>query len=128
MPKICDFKKALKGKDTGIVKTIGLAAILLAGLVSGAQSLAAVVVNPCEDTVLDQSFDRLRRFVLNDAVAGSGEYYRFTDVPEYRALEYQGLEIRPSNDPQFEYIAHSPYYKVFFKGKTVKMVVGGAWI
>ena len=110
------------------VRAVVMAVILWVGLASSIQGLAAVVVDPFEDIASDQSFDRLRRFVLNDAVTGSEEYYGFTDVPESQALEYQGLEIRPSNDPQFEYMAHSPYYKVHFKGKTVKMTVGEAWI
>jgi len=110
------------------MKAMVMAVILWVGLVSSIQGLAAVIANPSEDIVLDQSFDTLRRFVLNDAVAGLKEYYRSTEVPEYQALEYQGLEIRPSNDPQFEYVAYSPYYKVFFKGKTVKMTVKDAWI
>ncbi len=110
------------------VRAVVVAAILWVGLVSSIQGLAAVVVEPFEDIVLDQSFNRLRRFALNDAATDPGEYYGFTDVPESQGLEYQGLEIRPSNDPQFEYMAHSPYYKVHFKGKTVKMTVGEAWI
>ena len=107
-----------------IVSAIVMAAILWVGLVSGIQGLAAVVGNPSGEVILDQSFDRLRRFTLHDAVIGSKEYYGFTETLEYEALVSQGLEIRPSNDPQFEYMAHSPYYKVHFKGEDSE---NGGW-
>ena len=63
-----------------------MAAILWVGLVSSTQGLAAVIVDPSEEVILNQSFDRLRRFALNDAVTGSEEYYGFTETPQYEAL------------------------------------------
>ncbi len=105
------------------VRAVVVAAILWVGVVSSMQGLAAVVVDSSEDIVLDQSLDRLKRFALNDAVTGLKEYYGFTETPQYEALE-----IHASDDLQFEYTAHSPYYRVFFKGKTVKIVVKDAWI
>jgi len=110
------------------MKAVGLAAILVLGLIFSVQSVAAAMGYPSEEGAIDYSFKRMRHFSLNDGIPSSEEYYRFTEVPESQTLEYQELEIRPSNDPQFEYMAHSPYYKVHFKGKTVKMVVGKAWI
>lgn len=68
-------------------------ASLWLGFVSRIQGLAAVAVNPCEDIVLDQSLDRLRRFVLDDAVTDSEKYYWFTETPEYQTSVYQKLEI-----------------------------------
>jgi hypothetical protein len=82
-----------------------------------------VLVEPYEERMVDYSFDRLRRFTLDDGITGLKELYGVTKVPEYGALE-----IHTSDDPQFEYTAHSPYYKVFFKGETVRMAVKDAWI
>ena len=105
------------------MSAVVVAVVLSVGLVSSTQGLAAVAGNPSDDIVLDQSFDRLRRFALNDATTGSEEYYGFTETPEYEALE-----IHASDDPRFEYMAHSPYYKVFFKGRVMRVTVGDRWI
>jgi len=105
------------------LKEISIIIIIWLGLLFHTQGLAAVLVEPCEERIIDYSFDRLRYLTLDDAVTGSKEFYGVTKVPEYGALK-----IHASDDPQFEYTAHSPYYKVFFKGKTIKMVVKDAWI
>jgi RHS repeat-associated protein len=96
-------------------------AILWIGLVSHGQGLAAVEWIS-EEIVGDQSFDRLQHFTLGDAVPAE-EYYGYTALPVY-----DPLDIQVSDDPAFEYMAVSPYYKVFFKGSTAKMSVNGAWI
>ena len=111
------------GRDMKKMSAKVVAVILWIAVFCSGQGLAAVVVNPSGDVVADYSFDRLRHFALGDAVTGSKENYGFTEVPEYEALE-----IHASDDPDFEYMAHSPYYKVYFKWKIVKMVVGDAWI
>jgi RHS repeat-associated protein len=102
-----------------------MAVILLLVLVFSVQGLTAITggyqFDGVED-VVDQSFDRITRFALNDAAAAE-EYYGYTELPVG-----QPLEIRTSDDPHFEYMAHSPYYTVFFKGTTVRMVVEGKWV
>ena len=50
------------------LKRITIAVILWPGLLFHTQGLAAVLVEPCEKVVLDQHFDRLRHFALDDAV------------------------------------------------------------
>jgi len=102
--------------------------ILCMSLIFHVENLAGILDYYPEDVVREQLFDRLRRFSLQDAVTDSREFYGFTGTAGDQGLGYQGLEIRPSNDSQFEYVAHSPYYKVYFKGKTVRMVVKDAWI
>ncbi|MBU7025416.1 MAG: RHS repeat protein, partial [Theionarchaea archaeon] len=57
------------------------------------------------------------------AVPVSEEHYGYTATPEY-----QPLEIHASDNPLFDHMAVSPYYKVYFKGTTVKMAVKDAWI
>jgi len=106
-----------------MIKAIGLAAILLFGLISSMHSLAAVLVIPSEEGLPDSSFDRKRYFALQDAVPGGEEFYGSTPTPEY-----QPLEVHRSDDPQYEYMAASPYYKVFFRDRTMKMRVKDAWI
>ena len=96
-------------------------AILWIGLVSHVQGLAAVEWIS-EEIVRDQSFDRLQHFTLGDAVPAE-EYYGYTALPVN-----DPLDIQVSDDPAFEYMAVSPYYKVFFKGSTARMSVTGAWI
>jgi hypothetical protein len=46
------------------------------------------------------------------------EFYGSTEAPTYEALE-----IHESSDPAFDYVAHSPYYKAYFKGSDLKVVV-----
>ncbi|MBU7030005.1 MAG: RHS repeat protein, partial [Theionarchaea archaeon] len=104
-----------------------IVAILVIGLMFNVGSLAARLdyLEGATDEPLmpDQSFDRLRHVALNDAVSGAEEYYGFTETPEY-----QPLEIHQSDDPLFDYMAVSPYYKVYFKGTIVKMSAQKAWI
>ena len=95
-----------------------LVAVLCFGLLSSVQSLAAVGGYPSEDIVSDLSFSRSQYCTLNDGVPAVEENYGYTVQPEYEALEVCG-----SDDPGFEYMAHSLYYTVYFKGKTVKMSV-----
>ena len=111
-----------------VVKAILMGIILCMGLIFYVENLAGILDYHPEDVVREQLFDKLMRFSLQDAVTDSREFYGFTETPKYQGLGYQRLEIFPSNDPQFEYAAHSSYYKVFFKGKTVKMVVKDAWV
>jgi len=93
------------------------------GLVFNAESLAGLLDTSEEQITVNQSLDRLRHYALQDAVPVLEEQYGYTVTPEY-----QPLEIHTSDDPLFEYMAVSPYYKVYFKGTTVKMVVKDAWI
>jgi len=101
-----------------MVKAIGLAAILLFGLISSMHSLAAVLVTPSEEEVVDFSFDRMRRFALQDAVPNSERTFGETEIPDHPPLQ-----IVPSDVSGFEHMAQSPYYKVFFEKTRVKMVV-----
>ncbi len=50
------------------LKEISIAVIVFLGLLFHTQGLAVVLVEPCEKVVLDQYFDRLRHFALDDAV------------------------------------------------------------
>jgi hypothetical protein len=99
-----------------------LAVMLLLGFLFHVHSLAAIVVFPSEDIVTDHPFAK-RHFALQDAAADSNEYYGYTEEPDRPPLE-----IVDSDVPDFEYMAVTPYYKVFFKGTSVKMVVQDAWI
>ncbi|MBU7015919.1 MAG: hypothetical protein HXS44_00305, partial [Theionarchaea archaeon] len=84
--------------------------------------MAAALANPLEEIVVDQSLDKMRHFSLRDGIPGFEEYYGYTQTPE------QPLEIHASDDLNFQYMAHSPYYKVYFKEKKVRMSVGNSWI
>ncbi|MBU7012677.1 MAG: RHS repeat protein, partial [Theionarchaea archaeon] len=106
-----------------MVKAIGLAAILLFGLISIMHNLAAVLVTPSEEEVVDFSFDRMRRFALQDAVPNSERTFGETEIPDHPPLQ-----IVPSDVSGFEHMAQSPYYKVFFEKTRVKMVVQDYWI
>jgi hypothetical protein len=96
--------------------------ILFLGLLSNGHGMAAVMADPSEE-IVDQSPDRMRHFSLSDGIPGSEEYYGYTQIPVY-----QPLEIHASDDLNFQYMARSPYYKVYFKGKKVRMSVGNSWI
>jgi hypothetical protein len=75
--------------------------------------------------ILHFSFDRLKRVNVDDSVSilAIEEFFRSTDTPAYEALE-----VHTSSDPVFDYMAHSPYYKAYFKGNNLKMVIGDSWI
>ncbi|MBU7027232.1 MAG: hypothetical protein HXS48_09840, partial [Theionarchaea archaeon] len=100
-----------------------MATILWMGLVLNAESLAGLSDTSEEQIIVNQSLDRLRHYVLQDAVPVLEEHYGYTATPEY-----QPLEIHTSDDPLFDHMAVSLYYKVYFKGTTVKMAVEDAWI
>ncbi|MBU7025329.1 MAG: hypothetical protein HXS48_00190, partial [Theionarchaea archaeon] len=100
-----------------------MVAILWMGSVFNVESLAGLSDNSEEQIIVNQSLDRLRHYALQDAVPVLEEHYGYTVTPEY-----QPLEIHASDDPLFEHMAVSPYYKVYFKGTTVRMVVKDSWI
>jgi len=100
-----------------------MVAILWMGLVFNAESLAGLSDTSEEQIIVNQSLDKLRHYALQDAVPVLEEHYGYTATPEY-----QPLEIHASDNPLFEYMAVSPYYKVYFKGTTVRMAVKDAWI
>jgi RHS repeat-associated protein len=104
-----------------VLKVVLVGAILCMGLFFNVEIFARIP-DTSESSVPNQLLDR-RHFVLQDAVSGSEEYYGYTDAPEY-----QPLEIHPSDVSGFDYMAVSPYYKVFFKKTAVRMSVRDAWI
>ena len=93
--------------------------------------MAAVLANPSEEISVGQSFDRLRHFSLNDGIPGDSVlFFQTTPVtsgPEKR-LNSAPFNIQVCDDPQFDYMAASPYYKVFFKGTRMRMSIKDAWI
>jgi len=105
---------------TGKVVLIG--AILSMGLIFHAVGSVGLLVHPHEEGVVDQ-LGQLRHFALKDAIPAIEEHYGYTAAPEH-----QPLQIHTSDDPLFEYMAHSPYYKVYFKGTSMKLSVQDAWI
>jgi RHS repeat-associated protein len=85
-------------------------------------NLAGITVHIQEEVNFNVSFDKLQHCILKDAAPGFEEQ-GYTPPPVYEALEICG-----SDDPDFEYMAHSPYYKGYFRGDTVRMSVGDAWV
>jgi len=99
--------------------------LLILALVSQSESLAAVLYPEDEDFRFDFSLDRLNRMYVDDSIPvyAVEEFYGSTEAPTYEALE-----IHESSDHAFDYVAHSPYYKAYFKGSDLKVVVGNSWI
>ena len=102
-----------------------LGSLLILALFSQSGSLVAALLYDNKGFNADFSFNRLNRMYFNDSsvVSAIEEFYGSTETPEHEALE-----VHASSDPAFEYMAHSPYYKVFFKGSEMKVVVGDSWI
>ena len=98
-------------------------AILCMGLGCSVSSLGGLLINSAEGVIVDQSFNNQRNFALEDGVPGSEEYYGFTPSPEHNLLE-----VHSSDDTNFESMAVSPYYRVYFKGTVVRIVIRNAWI
>ncbi|MBU7048082.1 MAG: hypothetical protein HXS54_16735, partial [Theionarchaea archaeon] len=99
--------------------------VLMAFLILGffSSTIGALTQNSVMETDSHQSFDQMQHCFLRDAAPVSEESEGYTKPPVYEALE-----ICESDDLNFEYMAHSPYYKVYFKGSTVRMSVHDAWI
>ncbi|MBU7023485.1 MAG: hypothetical protein HXS40_04895, partial [Theionarchaea archaeon] len=77
------------------------------------------------ENVSDDSrfLSEVRHFALKDALTSPEEIYGYTEPSEY-----EPLEIHASSDTSFDYMAISPYYKVFFKDTKVRMSLGETWI
>ncbi|MBU7046372.1 MAG: hypothetical protein HXS54_08025, partial [Theionarchaea archaeon] len=101
-----------------------VATVLVIGFTAQVGNLAGLIESDAEG-VRDQSFDQLRHFTLQDGIPALEEYYRYgvTDSPTQHVLE-----IQASDDSNFEYMARSPYYKIYFKGSKVRMIVQDAWV
>jgi RHS repeat-associated protein len=107
------------------VKVIILMVILWLGFVASVQGLTAGVVWPPEEIGVNQSINHVGRFALQDGIPYS------ETAPGEGSDEVVGqapLCVRSSNDPQFEYMAASPYYKVFFKDTVMRMQFENTWI
>ena len=96
--------------------------ILCMGMVFNSERLNGTL-NSSEEIAKDPSIERLRHFALQDAAPVSEEQYGYTATPDH-----QPLEIIPSGTSGLRYMAYTPYYKVFFEGTTIKMVIGDYWI
>jgi RHS repeat-associated protein len=116
-------RMGLNRMNMRISKVICIETILFVGLMFNTQFVAGILDASFEKSLYGNSLDRAHHFALNDAVPSSQDYYGYTPVPEY-----ESLEIHKSNDPLFEYMAASPYYKVYFRGNTVRMCIGNSWI
>ncbi len=108
-----------------LIYTWVIAVVLFMGLVSNAQSLSSLGSSKGEfsESVKDESFGQLRHLVLRDAVPVFEE-----DSGTFTVPDHPPLEVHKSDDSQFEYMAETPYYKVYFKGTTVRMSVGERWV
>jgi RHS repeat-associated protein len=98
-----------------------IATILFVGLAFSGQAHGQMGSHP--ESVTDLSLDRSKNFALQDAMTGNQESFGHTNPPAYQALE-----IHASDDNSYDYMAHSPYYKVYFKGNTARMKVKDSWI
>jgi RHS repeat-associated protein len=102
---------------------ITIVVILCVGLISHAGGLAGLLDYPDAGGIPDQSFGQVRHFSLKDGISDCEEFYGVT-VP----LEYEPQEVHTSDDAAYEHMAVSPYYKVYFKDATVKVVVQDKWV
>ncbi|MBU7034865.1 MAG: RHS repeat protein, partial [Theionarchaea archaeon] len=120
----------MKMRDVGtndevhrISKVFCIGAILFMGLLFNVQLLAGMTDIPSKGVVSGGPLDRLRHFALQDGVYGIEENYGYTESPSH-----DPLEVHSSSSQDYEYMADSPYYTVFFDGQTMRMEIGDAWI
>jgi RHS repeat-associated protein len=101
-----------------------VATVLILGFTAQVGNLAGLLDNDSEG-VRDQSFDQLRHVTLQDGIPALEKDYQYgvTDSPTP-----QVLEIQTSDDSSYDYMARSPYYKIYFKGGKVRMIVQDAWV
>jgi hypothetical protein len=107
------------------MKAVILVGILVLGLGSSVQGLAAGMVGPPEAVSVNQSLGQVGRFALQDGIP-------YCEVGSPGTISggvgSPSLCVRSSNDAQFEYVAASPYYKVFFKDTVMRMQFEHGWI
>jgi beta propeller repeat protein len=108
-----------------VLITIGLAAVLCLGLVSSVLGIAVVENSSFEDTEVDQSLDKLNRIALQDGIP---VFERNLSGEHYEVSCHAPREIRTCDDPEFEYVAQSPYYTVYFNKDTMRMSVHDRWV
>jgi RHS repeat-associated protein len=107
-----------------VVKASWMISVLVLGLVFSAQSIGSVMNAPAQERDFDQPFtDAVRHFALQDGIYGIEENYGYTESPSH-----EPLEVHSSSNQDYEYMADSPYYTVFFNGQTMRMEIGDAWI
>ena len=100
--------------------------ILFSGFFGSCESLAGFMIEKPEGFIPDFSLDELNHFQLEKEALSytkSEENYGDTPAPDHKALE-----VYESEDPDFEYMAHSPYYKIFFKGGRARILIKDSWI
>ncbi|MBU7047231.1 MAG: RHS repeat protein [Theionarchaea archaeon] len=102
-----------------------MAAIFVVGFLYNGSSLTGSLHYESEGLIPPQSFERIRHFALQDGLPPSEEFFADSNLRE--ALD-PALSIQHCTDSPFEYMASSPYYRVFFKGTVMRMIVQGAWI
>ena len=103
------------------LKTHTVVIILFVGVIASVQGLGAGLYT--QEDVLYPINGMGHPLILHD------------EIPDVERSSPSNKEIKPlsrtvqhSNDPSYEYMAHSPYYKAYFKEKTMKMVFGHSWI
>ena len=57
-----------------------------------------------------------RAYIFDDALLNNEHPTGYTEIPDCDALE-----IQESTDGTYDYMAESPYYKIFFKGRTTRI-------
>ncbi|MGC1123219.1 MAG: RHS repeat-associated core domain-containing protein [Candidatus Methanofastidiosia archaeon] len=108
-----------------VTKASWMISILVLGLVFSAQSIGSVVNVPAQEGDFDQPFtDAVRHFALQDGVCGIEENNMYYTEPP----SIEPLEVHSSSNRDYQYMADSPYYTVFFNGPTMRMEIGEAWI
>ncbi|MBU7046793.1 MAG: hypothetical protein HXS54_10185 [Theionarchaea archaeon] len=95
--------------------------ILVTGFTAHVGSLAGSYND--SRVIPDQSLDQVRHFALQDGIPAGEEYSGYTETPLH-----QPLDVQVSDDSHFDYMASSPYYKVYFTGARARVVVQDAWI
>ena len=105
------------------IQTCFIVPILILGLIANLQAVGVILYGSSESNLTNLNFNKIGFFSLSDPIKNFEEEYGSTNKPEYEALQ-----IYQSENPKYEYMAVSPYYKIFFHKSTTKIIIKDTWI
>jgi hypothetical protein len=111
-----------RGNNHKGLKAHAVVIILFVGVIASVQGLGAGLYT--QEDVLYQVSGRGQPLILHDGIPCS----EMSSPVGNKEIKPLPRTVQHSNDPEYEYMAHSPYYRVYFKEKTMKMVFGSSWI
>jgi hypothetical protein len=117
-----DQYMVFRRNNYNVLKAHTVVIILFVGVIASVQGLGAGLYT--QEDVVYQVNGMGHPLILHDGIPG----VKMSSPVGNKEVKPLSRTVQHSNDPSYEYMAHSPYYKVYFKDKTMKMVFERSWI